>query len=347
MPRVSVIIPVYNAASYLPACLYSIYAQCVDESDFEVICVNDCSPDNSREIVLEYQKQHANLFLIEHTENKKAGGARNTGVNAAKGEWIWFVDADDTIEPEALEKVLYHCQKDNLDALCFNYQLLYEDRTVSEHVFDDSRDVQSGVEFLLSTFGDGLIYHLGYPVRAVYRRLVLVEHGIRFPELLLYGEDTTFMTEGVMYAKRVKAISDVLYNYRQNVATSSSAQLVEMKGERIYESIFCAGELVMQLKNKAQLLSPQLAKSIEKGLPWFINRLFMRLVKTSAKERREFYNSLKINPPPSGRTSLINYMNKQNRFVVKYPKIGKMLMSILHKIYYFRLSFQSIMEQTT
>lgn len=329
MKSLSIIIPVYNAASYLPACLDSIYAQGVDESDFEVICVNDCSPDNSREIVLEYQKTHKNLCLIDHAENRKAGGARNTGVNAAKGEWIWFVDADDTIEPEALQKVLYHCQNDDLDALCFNYQLLYEYRTVLEHVFDDSRDVQSGVEFLLSTFGDGLIYHLGYPVRAVYRRSVLVEHGIRFPELLLYGEDTTFMAEGVMYAKRVKAISDVLYNYRQNVATSSSAQLVEMRGERIYESIFRAGELVVALKDKASQISVPLAEAIEKGLPWFVNRLFMRLVKTSEIERREFYNSLKINTPPQ----LQGYMNKMNKLVVRCPIFGKMMLNVLSMVY--------------
>lgn len=325
----SIIIPIYNAASYLPACLDSIYAQGVDEREYEVICVNDCSPDNSREIVVEYQKTHKNLCLIDHAENKKAGGARNTGICAAKGEWIWFVDADDTIEPKALAKVLYHCQTDNLDALCFNYQLLYEDRTEEEHVFNDTVEVQKGVNFLLNIFGDGLIYHLGYPVRTVYRRSVLVEHGICFPEQLLYGEDTTFMAEGVMYGNRVKAISDVLYNYRQNVATSSSAQLVEMRGERIYESIFRAGELVVNLMGKAKEQSPKLVTAIEKGLPWFVNRLFIRLVKTSAEERCEFYKSLKSNP----NLKLLSYMNSQNRLVVKYPTFGKVLLNTLACLY--------------
>lgn len=328
--KLSFIIPVYNAAFYLPACLDSIYTQGLDETNFEVICVNDCSPDNSREIVVEYQKMHNNLRLIDHSENRKAGGARNTGIGVAKGEWIWFIDADDTIELGALKKVLYHCQKDDLDALCFNYQLLYENRTVAEHVFDDSAEVQSGVNFLLSTFGDGLIYHLGYPVRTVYRRSVLVEHGIRFPEQLLYGEDTTFMAEGVMYAKRVKAISDVLYNYRQNVATSSSAQLAEMKGERIYESIFRAGALVVELKDKAKTLSQELATAIERGLPWFVNRLFMRLVKTSGKERSGFCNSLKINTPPH---YLQSYMNRQNCFVVEHPQLGRILLGIISIMY--------------
>ena len=74
-------------------CLDSIYATSINERAFEVICVNDCSPDSSCEVVLEYQKTHKNLVLIDHKENKKAGGARNTGLLAAKGEYVWFVDA--------------------------------------------------------------------------------------------------------------------------------------------------------------------------------------------------------------------------------------------------------------
>lgn len=297
--KLSFIIPIYNAERYLAECLDSIYATSVDEDAFEVICVNDCSPDNSRRVVLEYQKTHKNLVLIDHTENKKAGGARNTGLLAAKGEYVWFVDADDTITPKALKTILEVCETNDLDALCFNYALWYSDRKKEEYVFEKSQIVKIGADFLMDVFGDGIIYHLGYAVRAVYRRLVLLEHNVRFPEHLIYGEDTTFMTEGVMCGERVMAVDDVLYNYRQEVATSSSAQLAEMKGERIYESIFRAGELVVALRDKASQISVPLAEAIEKGLPWFVNRLFMRLVKTSAKERRVFYNSLIINTPPS------------------------------------------------
>ena len=182
---------------------------------------------------------------------------------------------------------------------------------------------------MVDVFGDGIIYHLGYAVRAVYRKHVLQEHGVRFPEQLIYGEDTTFMAEGVMYGKRVMAVDDVLYNYRQERATSSSAQLVEMKGERIYESIFRAGELVVALKDQAASISVTLANTIEKGLPWFVNRLLMRLVKAGSKERCEFYNSL-INKESS---FLICYMNKMNRFVVVYSRIGKIVLDILEIVY--------------
>lgn len=328
--KLSYILPVYNVERYLADCLDSIYAQHIPEESFEVICVNDCSPDSSREVVLLYQKVHKNLVLIDHAENKKAGGARNTGLLAAKGEYIWFVDADDTITPNALKTILEACETNDLDALCFNYALWYSDRKKEEYVFEKSQIVKIGANFLMDVFGDGIIYHLGYAVRAVYRRQVLMEHSVRFPEQLIYGEDTTFMAEGVMYSQRVMAVDDVLYNYRQEVATSSSAQLAEMKGERIYESIFRAGELVVALKDKASQISMPLANAIEKGLPWFVNRLFMRLVKTSAKERRGFDNILIINIPIP---RLHGYMNKMNRFVLKHPKVGRIMLNILSVVY--------------
>lgn len=329
MVKLSFIIPIYNAEHYLAECLDSIYATSVDKSAFEVICVNDCSRDNSRDVVLEYQKTHKNLVLIDNIENKKAGGARNTGLMAAKGEYVWFVDADDTIVPGALKTILEVCEMNNLDALCFNYAMWYSDRKKEEYVFDKSQIVKRGADFLMDVFDDGIIYHLGYACRAVYRRQVLMEHGVCFPEQLIYGEDTTFMAEGVMFGERVMAVDDVLYNYRQEVATSSSAQLAEMKGERIYESIFRAGELVVALKDNAQQICVPLAEAIEKGLPWFVNRLFMRLVKAGSKERCEFYNSL-INKESS---FLICYMNKMNRFVVVYSRIGKIVLDILEIVY--------------
>lgn len=335
MVKLSFIIPVYNAERYLAECLDSIYATSVDKSVFEVICVNDCSPDCSREVVMEYQKAHKNLVLIDHSENKKAGGARNTGLMAAKGEYVWYVDADDTIAPNALKTILEACKTNNLDALCFNHALWYSDRKQEESVFEKSQIVQKGADFLMDVFGNGIIYHLGYAIRAVYRRKVLIEQDVRFSEHLIYGEDTTFMTESLMYSERVMAVDNVLYNYRQEVATSSSAQLVEMRGERIYESIFRAGELVVALKYQAAQISMPLANAIEKGLPWFVNRLFTRLVKTNYIERCIFFQTL-ANTDQEILKSIVKYMDNKNRFVVEYPLIGKYILNLLSFIYRFK-----------
>ncbi|GHV57532.1 hypothetical protein FACS1894182_06620 [Bacteroidia bacterium] len=120
--RLSVIIPFYNVEKYISQCLESVYSQDIPESDYEVICVNDCSPDNSRTIVLEYQQQHDNLILIEHEENKKQGGARNTGLRAARGEYVWFIDSDDFVKPNCVKHLLEVLSENNLDLVLFDFE---------------------------------------------------------------------------------------------------------------------------------------------------------------------------------------------------------------------------------
>ena len=92
--KLSIIIPFYKVERYIAECLDSVFAQDIPESEYEVICVNDCSPDGSRAIVLEYQKKHKNLVIIEHEKNMMLGAARNTGLRAAKGDFVWFIDSE-------------------------------------------------------------------------------------------------------------------------------------------------------------------------------------------------------------------------------------------------------------
>jgi len=111
MISLSFIVPFYNVEKYIGACLDSLYAQDISEEEYEVICVDDCSPDKSRDIVLKFQRKHDNLKLITHEENKCLGGARNTGINVAKGKYLWFVDSDDMIRPNCLKTLISLCEK--------------------------------------------------------------------------------------------------------------------------------------------------------------------------------------------------------------------------------------------
>ena len=91
--KLSVIIPVYNAEKYIQETIESVYAQ--EIADMEVICVDDCSTDDSVRVIRELQQAHDNLHLLQNTENHDAGFSRNRGIEAAAGEWIHFLDADD------------------------------------------------------------------------------------------------------------------------------------------------------------------------------------------------------------------------------------------------------------
>ena len=102
MKLFSVIIPAYNAEKTIEACINSVTEQ--NNESYEVIVVNDKSTDRTAEILKQYE-ENKNIRVIHHTENKKAGGARNTGIKAAQGEYVLFLDADDVLIDGSLEKI--------------------------------------------------------------------------------------------------------------------------------------------------------------------------------------------------------------------------------------------------
>ena len=101
----SIIIPIYKVEKYIRYTLDSIYNQNANEKSFEVICVNDGTPDNSMNIVEEFKILYNNLHIINQ-KNEGLSCARNAGLKIAKGDYIWFVDSDDTLEVQSISKVI-------------------------------------------------------------------------------------------------------------------------------------------------------------------------------------------------------------------------------------------------
>lgn len=123
----SIIIPVYNGISHdLPVCLQSIWHQSLDSSVYEVVCVDDCSPDSTWGWLEEEATKHSNLKIIRHSVNKRQGGGRNTGVKAAKGKYLLFIDQDDYYHQGALLKIYKHLSINDLDVLVTDSTLEYK-----------------------------------------------------------------------------------------------------------------------------------------------------------------------------------------------------------------------------
>ena len=120
-PKVTVIIPVYNVAAYLPQCLDSVIAQTLD--DIEIICVNDGSKDESLAVLNEYAAQDSRIKIIDKA-NAGVSAARNDGIAAAQGEYIAFLDGDDFLEPDCLEKVYATAVSGNFDTVVFKHNLI-------------------------------------------------------------------------------------------------------------------------------------------------------------------------------------------------------------------------------
>ena len=156
----SFIVPCYNVEKYIQQCLDSIYACDLSEDQFEVLCINDCSPDNVQEILERNKQQHDNLRIVAHGENQGLGGARNTGIREARGKYLWFVDSDDLVTAQGLNALVRKAVDDDLDVLCFNYRRVDElGKEISEHLVFEGTSARDGYSFVKSVFGNGIVYH--------------------------------------------------------------------------------------------------------------------------------------------------------------------------------------------
>ena len=122
--KLSIIVPVYNmtADGKLTFCLDSLINQTI--TDYEIIAVDDASTDHSLQVLREYEKRYPHLIrVLAHEVNKRQGGAKNTGLRAAKGEWIGFVDSDDWVSPDCYEKLLGKAEETGADMVGCDYNL--------------------------------------------------------------------------------------------------------------------------------------------------------------------------------------------------------------------------------
>ena len=122
MMKFSIVIPVYNVEKYLKECLESVINQ--SYTDYEIICVEDASTDASYNILLDYSLKYEKIRLIRNLENRGLSYSRNVGLEIASGEYVWFVDSDDYIEPDALQSIADKLSDEAVDILNINYKEL-------------------------------------------------------------------------------------------------------------------------------------------------------------------------------------------------------------------------------
>lgn len=207
-PRVSVIVPVYNAENYIERCLYYLISQTI--KDIEIIIVNDGSTDNTITIVEKIAKKDGRIKILEQ-ENKLQGSARNKGLSIAKGEYIGFCDADDYIDYEYYEKLYKAAKKYDADiALAENVRVSktkYKPRLniTKEEVFVD----------ILDKFNACNQKKNECPTNKIYRASYLLENNILFPEGV-YCEDKLFSIKSVYYSNKIVTVPNVHYYYWEN-----------------------------------------------------------------------------------------------------------------------------------
>jgi len=213
MPKVSVIIPVYNAEKYLHKCVDSVLNQTLD--DIEIILVDDGSTDNSPAICDDYERKYNNIKVF-HKENGGVSSARNVGLDNATGEYVGFVDSDDYIAPVMYEKLFQTCKKYRCEMAICNYQItknrkILETGTIN---FSANREVScEELRRLIEVANDARFQW--FNVNKLFCNDVLQKNNIRFHTELQYGEDTPFNLEAMLNSTGLVFVDEPLYFYEQ------------------------------------------------------------------------------------------------------------------------------------
>lgn len=237
MTLLSIIVPVYNVETYLRKCVESLLDQDLPPSDFEIILVDDGSTDSSGDLCDAFAADHTNIHVI-HQQNKGLSGARNTGIAAASGKYIQFVDSDDYLSPNVFGGLIRQIEDQQLDILRFNYQNVnlagevFEPNKSSKPFVDFSDEVCDGEHFLNERLGFAC-----YAWQFIVKSSLLHQEGNRFREGIYY-EDVEWTPRILLQAQRIASSKTIVYNYLFRVGSIARNTDLEKKRKALRDKFY-------------------------------------------------------------------------------------------------------------
>lgn len=211
--KVSVVIPVYNVEKYVKDCIDSVLAQTLQ--DFELICVHDCGTDGSWDIVKEVTQNDFRVVLLENSSNLGLAATRNRGLDMAKGQYVYFLDADDMIVPETLETLYYRAEAEKLEVQVFGASFIYENKELEDKFHGNHSHFKGNYEGIMD--GKQLFIQwmehwdwLSSQPRYFYKREFLQKNHLRYIEGMLH-EDEPFAFDVLMNCQRMRVTNDLFF----------------------------------------------------------------------------------------------------------------------------------------
>ena len=218
MPKITVILPIYNVEKYLSQCLDSIVNQTF--KDFECICVNDGSTDNSLSILKEYASKDNRIKIINQ-EHKEASAARNAGLKNTCCQYITFVDSDDWVDKNYLQFLYEVIEKNDSDVVACNYEEYHEkENKFVPNILPQERKLCSNDKYSVRI---GKAYAQPTVWNKIIKTKFLKDNDIKFFEGFFACEDSPFIALIFIFLKKITYIEDILYFYRRQRKTSLSS----------------------------------------------------------------------------------------------------------------------------
>ena len=220
IPILSIVMPVFNVASYLPRCLESLAA--LDPPADEIIVVDDGSTDDCPRILAEFAPRLPQMRVIRQ-ENGGLSAARNTGLDAARGRYLAFVDSDDFVSPDAFAEALRLAEDGQLDMVLLNANYHFEGRQADYAIYADAQvtGIVPGREWLRQRLRAGRFLHMVW--MHLYRRDFIESKGYRFVPRLIH-EDVIWTTRALLAAQRVRYTGHIAVHYRIPLRRFSAEQ---------------------------------------------------------------------------------------------------------------------------
>lgn len=208
--NISIIIPAYNSEKYIERCIKSLSMQDMSPEEYEAIIINDGSTDQTPSIIEKLSHQYSFIRHIS-TKNNGVSAARNRGIKEAVGEYLLFLDADDSICSNCLQNIYLEASKNNLDMMLMNYQNILSNKQLAEmayHVSRNNEEIVSGKQFLLRESYPVMVYSFAY------RRSFILKNNLTL--IPIRHEDEEFTPRAIYLADRIKYYPITFYNYFQN-----------------------------------------------------------------------------------------------------------------------------------
>jgi len=212
-PAISVVVPVYDAQEHLAECLEALLAQ--DEADFEIVAVDDGSRDESPALLERYRQRDARVRVLRQ-DNRGPSAARNAGLAHARGEFVWFVDADDVVAPGALGVLVGAARADEAQIVAFNAERFDDAKRSAVYAQPKPAGVVTGEAWIRTVIAQREFRH--FPWLIFCRRDFLAASAIAFATGILH-EDIGWTTECLLHAQRLVYADQVLYRYRRHPAS--------------------------------------------------------------------------------------------------------------------------------
>jgi CDP-glycerol glycerophosphotransferase len=317
-PKISVIIPIYNIENYLNKCLSSIANQSLQNSLYEVILIDDCSTDNSHDILTKFQKKYGNFKIILNKKRKGIGPSRNVGIAASKGDYLFFIDGDDFIEKETLEVLLSTAEKEKSDIVTSGFHRITKNGEIRFSKNDYLLMATDKEEMLCEFFSNQLS---STAWGKLYNKELFINNNIKYPKGIHEDIGVTFKL--FWFANKISRIDQYFYYWVERDA-STTALMTKNHISGWFNAISIQKAFVS--KNKEILTKQKLLSAVNQGFLVASNLLLERIKKIESEDiesRKSLYDYLfkKIKSFPSSKLIITSNEDKYldlNRFYKIY-----------------------------